>query len=131
MDGRAIMTYIGLLYQDLIHANQLDKKSRLPPVLPIVLYNGEQQWTAATDIIQLVQEVPGGLSRYRPRLQYLLLSERTYKNDQELYNLNNLVAVLFRLENSENPQQLLNVVIHLLQWLAGSDQDSLRRAFTV
>ncbi len=126
-----IMTYIGLLYQDLIRTGQLNKENRLPPVLPVVLYNGERKWTAATDIVQLVQDVPGGLSRYRPRLQYLLLSERAYKDDEELQNLNNLVAALFRLENSKDPQQLLDVVIHLLQWLAGPEQDSLRRAFTV
>ncbi len=126
-----IMTYIGLLYQDLIRTGQLNKENRLPPVLPVVLYSGERKWTAATDIVQLVQDVPGGLSRYRPRLQYLLLSERAYKDDEELQNLNNLVAALFRLENSKDPQQLLDVVIHLLQWLAGPEQDSLRRAFTV
>lgn len=34
-----ILTYVGLLYQDLIHTKQLDR-GRLPPVLPIVLYNG-------------------------------------------------------------------------------------------
>ncbi|HHD63897.1 MAG TPA: transposase, partial [Desulfobulbaceae bacterium] len=84
-------------------------------MLPDVLYNGERKWTAATDIVQLVQDVPGGdLSRYWPRLQYLLLSERAYKDDEELHNLNNLVAALFRLENSKNPQQLLDVVVHLL-----------------
>ena len=100
-------------------------------MLPVVLYNGEQQWTAATDIVQLVQDIPGGLSRYRPRLQYLLLAEREYKDDQELRDLNNLVAALFRLESSKDPQQLLDVVILLLQWLAGPEQDTLRRAFTV
>jgi len=126
-----IMTYIGLLYQNLIRAGQLNKNSLLPPVLPVVLYNGEQQWTAATDIAQLVQDVPGGLSRYRPRLQYLLLAEREYNDGQDLRDLNNLVAALFRLESSKNPQQLLDVVILLLQWLAGPEQDTLRRAFTV
>jgi predicted transposase YdaD len=35
-----IQTYIGLLYQDLIRAEDLTEAHRLPPVLPIVLYNG-------------------------------------------------------------------------------------------
>lgn len=124
------MTYVGLLYQDLIRTNQLSSSRKLPPVLPVVLYNGDVDWTAATDIAKLVQKVPGGLSRYRPSLRYLLLSEREYR-DEKLQSLNNLVAALFRLENSRNPEQLLRVVINLLNWLSGPEQDSLRRAFTV
>lgn len=125
-----IMTYVGLLYQDLIQGGRQGGKDRLPPVLPIVLYNGGQRWTAATEIGELIQHIPGGLGKYRPRMQYLLLSEREY-SDEELSGINNLVNALFRLENSRNPQHLLDVVTLLLQWLSGPDQDSLRRAFTV
>jgi predicted transposase/invertase (TIGR01784 family) len=125
-----IMTYLGLLYQDLISSSQLTDRKKLPPVLPVVLYNGDPAWTAATDIAELVEEVPGGLSRYQPRLRYLLLSEREYR-DEDLKPLQNLAAALFRLENSRSPQQLLTVVCTLLEWLSGSEQDSLRRAFTV
>jgi len=46
-----IMTYVGLLYQDLIKTGQVNRRSKmLPPVLPVVLYNGKPKWTAATDI---------------------------------------------------------------------------------
>ena len=34
------MTYVGLLYQDLIAHDSVAGRQRLPPVLPIVLYNG-------------------------------------------------------------------------------------------
>ncbi|MEA3545276.1 MAG: Rpn family recombination-promoting nuclease/putative transposase, partial [Thermodesulfobacteriota bacterium] len=113
-----IMTYVGLLYQDLIQAGRIVDSGRLPPVLPVVLYNGDSEWTAATDIAQLVVDVPGGLSRYRPQLQYLLLAERNY-SDEELKDLKNLVATLFRLENSQSSEHLLKVVTALLQWLSG------------
>ncbi len=125
-----IMTYVGLLYQDLVRTGQIDSAAKLPPVLPVVLYNGEASWNAATDIGLLVQDIPGGLGRYRPRLRYLLLAERDFR-DEDLESLNNLVAALFRLENSRNPEQLLQVVTSLLQWLGEPGQDSLRRAFTV
>jgi len=78
----------------------------------------------------LVVDVPGGLSRYRPHLQYLLLAERGY-SDGELKELNSLVAALFRLENSRSPEHLLEVVTTLLHWLSDEKQDTLRRAFTV
>ncbi len=125
-----IMTYVGLLYQDLIQSQNLRYENKLPPVLPIVLYNGDPEWTAATNIKQLIQEIPGGLARYRPSLQYLLLAEQAF-GDEDLADLKNLVAALFRLENSRTPQQLLDVVVYLLEWLAEPEQNSLRRAFTV
>ena len=34
-----MLTYVGLLYQDLIKSKQLPDGEKLPPVLPIVLYN--------------------------------------------------------------------------------------------
>jgi len=37
-----IYIYLGLLYQDLIRARQLSNQGCLPPVLPIVLYNGAE-----------------------------------------------------------------------------------------
>jgi hypothetical protein len=94
------------------------------------LYNGKSEWTAATDVSELIAEVAGGLSQYQPKLQYLLLAERDY-SDAELGKLRNLVAALFRLENSHNPELLLEVLTKLLDWLGSESQDSLRRAFTV
>jgi Putative transposase, YhgA-like len=34
-----ILSYVGLLYQDLIRSGQLTASGQLPPVLPLVLYN--------------------------------------------------------------------------------------------
>ena len=59
-----IMTYVGLLYQDLIKENQLTPGKFLPPVLPIVLYNGDSRWKAATNIDQLICGIPGGANPF-------------------------------------------------------------------
>ena len=59
-----ILTYVGLLYQDLIHTKQLDSQGRLPPVLPIVLYNGGSRWDATQDLAALVEpNCPLGFNR--------------------------------------------------------------------
>ncbi len=63
-----MMTYVGLLYQDLIRTGKLSGKKKLPPIFPIVLYNGKTSWNAATDINELVEEVPGSLRRYQPAI---------------------------------------------------------------
>jgi predicted transposase/invertase (TIGR01784 family) len=60
-----VMAYLALFYQDLIRAEKLVAGDRLPPVLPIVLYNGRPRWTATQDIAELLapapkKGVPGG-----------------------------------------------------------------------
>jgi len=67
-----LMVYIGLLYQSLIQARQLPPTGKLPPVVPIVLYNGRRRWTAPRDVATLIEAIPGGLAHYRPRLRYAL-----------------------------------------------------------
>lgn len=92
-----MMVYIGLLYQDLIKRGEVLEDGRLPPILPIVLYNGSQKWMAATNISELIPVVPGLVSQFSPSLQYLLIDENNY-TDSELASLHNLVAAVFRLE---------------------------------
>lgn len=125
-----IMTYVGLLYQDLIKSESICTGERLPPVLPVVLYNGNSRWPAPVDIADLIVPVPGGLERYRPRLHYLLLDEGSY-SDHELATLRNLTAALFRLENSRTPEDVQQVLQALIAWLQSPQQSGLRRAFTV
>lgn len=125
-----ILVYVGLLYQDLIKAKALTPAGKLPPVLPIVLYNGKQTWQAAQEVAELIDSVPGGLERYRPRLQYLLIDEGRFQ-EEELVGLRNLAAALFRLENSRTPRDIERVLATLIEWLSTPEQSELRRAFTV
>jgi len=97
-------------------------------VLPIVLYNGRPRWTAAQDIADLLSPAPKGLERYAPRLRYFLIDEGRYA-DSDLVPLKNLVAALFRLENSRTAREMDGVLAALVEWLKAPDQASLRRAF--
>ncbi len=55
-----VMSYLGLLYQDLVRQKTFTPNGKLPPVLPVVLYNGETRWSAAQNVAELVEQVPGG-----------------------------------------------------------------------
>lgn len=77
-----LLTYIGLLYQDLIKSRQLPEPRRLPPVLPVVLYNGETSWSAALSLEDLQQPMPPDLRPFQPALRYLLIDERNYVPDE-------------------------------------------------
>jgi predicted transposase/invertase (TIGR01784 family) len=123
-----IMTYVGLLYQDLIRQKDILPGRKLPPVLPIVLYNGDAKWTAATDMAALIPRVPGLVSKYLPKLEYLLIDESQY-SEADLSKLQNLVAAVIRFERPETPAALMNLIDLLNDWLAGNPE--LKRTFAI
>ena len=119
-----------LLYQDLVEQKQLTADHRLPPVLPIVLYNGEPRWNAARDLLDLIEPVPGGLEAYRPRLRYLLLDEGAIVDDPAYPSaVRNLVSALFQLEHARDESTWLVLYRRLMELLDDEAIDSLKRAF--
>lgn len=66
-----LLTYVGLLYQDLAAAGEIPSGSHLPPVVPIVLYNGEKSWWAKTSLADLIEpNLPEQLQRWQPQIRY-------------------------------------------------------------
>jgi hypothetical protein len=123
-----MLTYVGLLYQDLIRRKLVGADGRLPPILPVVLYNGDATWRAAREMASLVEDGPAGLERYRPRLEYFLLDEGRIAGG-ELEHLQNVAAALFRLERSKELGDMKQVLEALLEWLNKPEHRELRRAF--
>lgn len=127
-----IMTYVGLLYQDLVKQKKLTQEGKLPPVLPIVLYNGEKRWNAALNVSELVQPTPGGLEQYRPDLPYLLLDEGAIvASEQWSEETRNVVSAIFRLEHHRSHQDAIDLIGLLVQWLHAPEQTQLRRYFVL
>lgn len=122
--------YVHLLYQDLIKSGAIKPGEKLPPILPLVLYNGKDPWTAPMEVNDLISPVPSGLDPFQPRMRYLLIDETRYA-DSELESLRNLAAALFRLEKSRKKEDLQRVLRELIEWLKAPEKESLRRSFTV
>ena len=123
-----MMTYVGLLYQDLIRRKEVLKGKKLPPVLPIVLYNGDAKWTAATDIADLIPKAPGLVAKYLPKLSYLLIDENQYA-EADLAGLRNLMAAVIRFEHPENEQMLLKLIDLVNEISEGNPE--LKRTFAI
>ena len=99
-----LLVYVGLLLQELIRTQRLKASDRLPPILPIVFYNGKRPWKAPLDLLALFASVPEGLRRRLPRLEYLLLDESRLAPDEKAQT-GNLVSALVRLETSVGPEE--------------------------
>jgi predicted transposase/invertase (TIGR01784 family) len=123
-----MVNYVTLLYQDLIKTGEVRGRA-LPPVLPMVIYRGEQTWTSARDIKDLIRTPPPGLVKYLPSMKYLLLEE-IRMNDTDLERMSNLVAELFRIENSTALNACIPPFLSFLKWTykAGPEQKELKRA---
>ncbi len=123
-----LLAYLGLLYQDLVDRKETLADGRLPPVVPIVLYNGEPPWDAAREVAELIAPGPAGLERYRPQLRYLLLEEGRYP-EAELAPLQSLLAAVFRLEGSAGSEALLRALTLALRTLGEERYAGVREAF--
>ncbi len=123
-----LLTYLGLLYQDLLKSGVVGQ--RLPPVFPLVLYNGERPWSAALDIASLIETAPASLAAYQPRFRYFLVDEGRVP-EEALEQGDNTIASLLQIERSASPQDIARAVARLTDKLNGPEYLSLRRAFTV
>jgi len=103
-----MMVYVGLLSQHLVREGELHD-GLLPPVVPIVLYNGAAPWRAATDVADCFGPSLPGLEPYRPRLQYHLVDEARLKL-HTMPEVRNLAEALFRLERSRTPADIAQVL---------------------
>lgn len=126
-----VLTYVCLLYQDLLKSKQIHPSHKLPPVFPLVLYSGQPRWQATQKIADLIA-APGSLARWQPKFRYHLLDEGRVPAE-ELHRLSdNLLALLIRLETSApDPHALREATAALVSHLKSPAYDSLRRAFVV
>ena len=119
-----ILTYTGLLYQELARNGQLDADGRLPAVLPLVLYNGDEPWVSPLQMAELIAPVGPSLAPYQPAQRYFVLHERRLHAD-DLPSRNRMSAVI-ALEQSRSPRDVARVADMLAAWLPDLQ---VRRAF--
>jgi len=87
--------YMMSFYLDLI--NQKNKPKKLPPIFPIVLYNGDRKWTAPVEIKDLIQD-HDLLGEFGVQFKYFKIAENEFEPDI-LLKIKNIVSTLFLAEN--------------------------------
>ena len=122
-----MLVYTGLLYQDLVRREALGPNGELPPVLPVVLYNGASRWTAAEDVAALIAPAGEALARCQPSQRYFLLDERVRGEDD--LPRRNLVSGLVALGNSRSSADLERALGAVYDCLRGPGGREIRRSF--
>jgi hypothetical protein len=108
--------YQGLLWQQVIREQELKSGAGLPPVLLLVLYNGEEPWNAPTDVTELIElKSSSALWYWQPQVRYYLLDMRDVA-EEALLQSDSLVALLFRLERARPESQLTEVTDEVVDW---------------
>ena len=125
-----MLTYVGLLLEEILRKEKLRAGSRLPTVLSIVLYNGKPPWRAPLDLANLFAENPASLRHHLPRLRYLLLDEGRLDLDRPGL-AGNRVAALFRIETCKDSSDLPRLTHELLRLLPPGEEPELRRTITI
>ncbi len=89
-------TYVHLLYEQLVREGRLIN-GLLPPIFPLLLYNGDKPWKAATDLSSLIALPPNTpLWSYQPGMRYYLIDESRYPEGKP----GSLSGFVMRLENA-------------------------------
>ena len=122
-----MLAYTALLQQRLVADGVLREHGALPPVLPIVLYNGPRRWTAPVEVADMIGAVDDVLAPYQPSQRYYVLDVRRAP-DADL-PADNLVSALAGLEKARDAPGLAAALRALRALLRAAGDEHLRRAF--
>ena len=127
-----VLVYAGLLWQHLVNEKRLPPDGRLPPILPVVLYNGDRRWAAPLALHELVGlQGDSPLWQWQPGMRYQIVDEGAFPED-DLAGRDALLALLFRLESSPDPAQVVVLTDAVLAWFQGHPGfERLRSVFVV
>ena len=108
------MHYVAAFYSQLIKQQKIKPSDPLPPVFPIVLYNGNARWQAPTQMSDMIHTVPSFLQPYQPQLHYYLVDEGAY-SEEELDARHSPISGVFYLENAKDKNQIMRAVDKVIE----------------
>jgi hypothetical protein len=125
-----MLGYVALLAQHLVREGQCNDDGSIPLLLPVVLYTGDADWRASTQVADLFDDSLPTLIPFVPQLRYLLLQQAALVRHQVPTSAN-LAQALFELEQGHSPEQVSRILQALQQWLADDASAPIRRHITV
>ena len=106
-----ILNYVTNFYMDYVESNKGVRK--LPPVFPILLYNGDARWTAPTRFEELI-DADEPLKGFTLKFEYFKLAENEF-DKEELLKIKNIVSTLFLAESFYDVDLLVEEILELFE----------------
>ncbi|MCG5514394.1 Rpn family recombination-promoting nuclease/putative transposase [Ectothiorhodospira shaposhnikovii] len=109
-----MLHYVACFYDHLIKTKVTTARKGMPPIFPVVLYNGSKRWTAREDIYRMVRpEPPMFLRVYQPHLRYYLVNESAFTED-ELAKRDTPLSGIFEVEKASKDVEALQGAVKRL-----------------
>ena len=122
-----ILTYTGLMYEELVRNGKVKAGEPLPAVLPVVLYNGERPWRSTREMRELITAVGPDFAPCQPAQWYHVVDERHLEEDD--LPGGNLMSSVVQLEQGGSAADLIRVAEALGAKLSDPGDAALRRVF--
>ena len=121
-----IMSYVSLLYLYLLANKNLEyrKEKKLPVVLPIVLYNGQDIWNVPKNVESMFKETHKELDRFIPKLSYYFIDEvhpEANEKDTVLDGLANSVVATMKLQRVASTDKFTEFLNELKEIIKNPD----------
>ena len=87
------------------------KEFRLPPIIPIILYNNKDKWTACRSFKETLAEAEL-FKEYVVDFKYILIDVNRYEK-QTLTALNNFIGLVFKMDQSVSPKEYRNRLLEI------------------
>lgn len=101
------------------------KSFQLPPIIPIVLYNGKKKWTAERQFRKLLSTEDMFDSELL-NFEYLLIDVARY-TEEELLSLSNTIGSVFLLDQTEDQEHLLKLLGKLMNTIQQMPEDNQQK----
>ncbi|MFA5537511.1 MAG: Rpn family recombination-promoting nuclease/putative transposase, partial [Bacillota bacterium] len=99
------------------------KDFKLPSIVPIVLYNGDNNWTAGKSFKEY-QYYADTFIPYIVDFQYVLIDTNRY-TEEELFEIANLVATVFLLDRKQKTDELIGRLRGLINIINKFDENEM------
>ncbi len=95
----------------------------LPNVLPVILYNGKDDWNLPSNLRELIENrLP---APWIPSFQCFVIVEKDVPKEH-LDRLHNLVAAVFLLERQQDEEGLGRAIMEVVDYLQGEEMPAIR-----
>lgn len=105
-----MLTYTSLLWEGMVKSGEVAAGGLLPPIFPIVLYNGDTPWKASVDLADLIMPVTPELGDFQPSHKFRLLDEKRVP-ESVLQKAHGPAAYVVRTEQAESCGELIDIAV--------------------